>query len=150
VVFAMHAPPGRDRMVMPVGLSTLLRLTLSLPKGPAPVELNAGRKPPGRGRLKPLFDAACCGDEWFQDTTASQPAARSPQPAARGPRSEVRGPNSTNGQTGCGPRAAIPESLEVVQNDFVPMGFEPLYCVFVPLAPPVIGVITTFRNHTTS
>jgi hypothetical protein len=24
------------------------------------------------------------------------------------------------------------------------------YCVFVPLVPPVIGVTTTFRNHTTS
>ena len=52
----------------------------------------------------------------------------SPQPAARSP--ELISSNRTHG-----PRTAD----RIVR-----------YWVFVPLVPPVIGVTTTFRNHTTS
>jgi hypothetical protein len=74
--------------------------------------------------LKPLFDAARSDDEWLQDTTPPDP-----QSGVRGPRSGQQ----KRAEDG-GPRSAISGS----------------YWVFVPLPPPVIGVTTTFRNHTTS
>ena len=60
----------------------------------------------------------------------SIPFLLEPQPAARSP--DLFSGERTADR---GPRAAVREFS---------------YCVFVPLAPAVIGVTTTFRNHTSS